>query len=311
MIMVKKYFLSFILIIILALEIFNIDSITNKVASFIMNKPSVLVLPNNEYKKNLNVEFVKENNEFIPFSKQDIIDIYYSVLNNGWEDFTFYCPSEYEDCIKDLIDISNDTNLLTNINNFVHPFNSFSNIETTYDISGEVNIKVTKLYTDEEINIIEDKIDNIYNEIINDKMNSEEKILTIHDYIINNAKYDIAMNETKESIYHSNKALGPLVEGYAICSGYTDAMALFLIKLGVPNYKISNDNHVWNGLYINGNWYHLDLTWDDPFSDNGKDYLLHQYFLIDTEEMLNLSEGTDEHNFDRSIYLEFNMEKDI
>ena len=78
--MVKKYFLSFILIIILALEIFNIDSITNKVASFIMNKPSVLVLPNNEYKKNINVEFVKENNEFIPFSKQDIIDIYYSVF---------------------------------------------------------------------------------------------------------------------------------------------------------------------------------------------------------------------------------------
>ena len=32
---------------------------------------------------------------------------------------------------------------------------------------------------------------------------------------------------------------------------------------GIKNYKIASSNHVWNYVYIENNWYHLDLTWDE------------------------------------------------
>ena len=44
--------------------------------------------------------------------------------------------------------------------------------------------------------------------------------------------------------YASDIAYGPLFEGYGICGGYTDAMELFLEKMGIESYKISSDQHV-------------------------------------------------------------------
>ena len=56
-------------------------------------------------------------------------------------------------------------------------------------------------------------------------------------------------------------------------------------------------------------WLHLDLTWDDPVSNDGKDYLSDKYFLITTEELENIDlEGNPpvtDHNFKKNIYLEF------
>ena len=43
---------------------------------------------------------------------------------------------------------------LSNINNFVHPYNSFTNIKTTISESGEINLEITYLYSEEEINIL-------------------------------------------------------------------------------------------------------------------------------------------------------------
>ena len=100
-------------------------------------------------------------------------------------------------------------------------------------------------------------------------MNQEEKIRAIHDYIINNTEYDVERNETGTSNYDSNTAYGALIQGKAICSGYADAMALFLARFNIPNYKIASGTHVWNAVYINNTWLHLDLTWDDPVSKKG------------------------------------------
>ena len=136
-------------------------------------------------------------------------------------------------------------------------------------------------------------------------MDDQTKILTIHDYIINNSKYDVEKNETGISEYHSSIAYGPLIEGYAICGGYADAMAIFLTKLGFDNYKIASDTHVWNAVLVNGKWLHLDLTWDDPVSEQGVDYLYHKYFLVNNEELIKADGNLNNHLFKKAIYLEF------
>ena len=74
----------------------------------------------------------------------------------------------------------------------------------------------------------------------------------------------------------------------------------FLDKLNIINYKISNSEHIWNLVYLDGKWYHLDLTWDDPISDVNINR--DTYFLITTSELEELNDGT--HKFDKSIYTE-------
>ena len=85
-------------------------------------------------------------------------------------------------------------------------------------------------------------------------------------------------------------------------------MQLFLEKLGVNNYRVSSDNHIWNAVEVDGKWYHLDLTWDDPVTVGVPelDLLEHSFFLISTKELLNFNTG--EHIFDQDIYKELKVE---
>lgn len=302
----KKFIIPIILAILIVLELVFMNPIKNFATDVINNRPELIILPKNEYYKDYDFLYVERSKDYIPYSIKDIRNIFFSVINNGWDEFTFYCPNEYEDCIKDVQTISGNDTLLTNINNYTSPFNAFTSIETTYDDSGEVNIKLNKLYSKEQINIINKEVDRIIKELITDNMNNETKIRTIHDYIINNTYYDKVRNDTGNSTYASNTAYGALIEHQAICSGYADAMELFLNKFNIKNYKIASKTHVWNALYLDNNWYHLDLTWDDPVSERGP-ILDHKYFLVNNDELTKADgNNIDTHIFDKTIYLEFN-----
>lgn len=311
---IKKCFVPLFCICILTFTIIHLDSITDKLAITLERNPSVVLGEGNLYAKEDDFLYVQNTNDFVPLSYNDLLNIYYTITNNGLETFTFYCPSEYKDCLEDVEKISNDPETLTNINNFVHPYNGFSNIRTVISESGEINITITYLYTKEEIEKVNAKVDEIYNAIIDSSMDDYDKIKTIHDYIINHTKYDVERNTSDISSYNSYKAYGPLLEGYATCNGYTDAMALFLTKMGIKNFKVATElmqtdisGHVWNALYLDGKWLHLDLTWDDPVSDDGKDYLQHKYFLISSEDLEKADQGevvVKDHLFNKRIYPE-------
>lgn len=298
----KRFLLPIFLISILFVVYLNIDKITTEFANILDNKPEVVTYPTNNYTKNYEFKYVKQTNNFTPYSYQDLINIIYSILNNGWDNFTFYCPSEYKNCINDIKSISENKVLLTHINNYVHPFNSFKKIKTVYDSNGEVNIKITKLYSKEKIILINKKVDEIINNNITNNMNEEQKIKTIHDYIINNTKYDTVKNTTGKSQYESNTAYGALIENYAVCGGYSDAMEIFLARFKIKNFKVASDKHVWNAVNINNNWLHLDLTWDDPVSSDNQDYLIYSYYLIDSEKLKN--QDSTNHDFLKDIYPE-------
>ena len=282
--------------------IYNDEIISYLVNSFTDFHKDASDIENNTYASNNSYNYVQLTNDFIPKNKKDILNIYYTVINSGMNTFTFYCPSEYKNCIKDIDSISNNQVLLTNINNFVPVYNSFQNIDTEFDSLGKVTINIVHNYTDKQISEIEEKINNVYKDIIDDNMTNEKIIKSIHDYIINNTKYDIDRSDNKVTKYHSDIAYGALIENYAICGGYADSMKLFLDKLDIPNYKISSENHIWNLVKLDDKWYHLDLTWDDPVTSTGEDVLEYDYFLITTEDLEKLE--TDQHIFDKTIYTE-------
>ena len=294
-----KYILTIIILILVGL---NFDKITTFISETLENHPKVIINDPNEYYREVNFNYVKLSKDYIPYSKQDLKDIFYSILNSGYDKFTFYCPKEYTECINDIGLLSEDKDALTSINNFVSPFNSFNNVKIISSTTGEVNVEITKLYNEDEIISIKKRMEEIKNELFTKETSLEDKVLLIHDYIVNHTKYD-EKRVSNESEYKSNIAYGSLIEGYAVCGGYADAMALFLDDLKVPNFKISSATHVWNAIYINNKWLHLDLTWDDPVSINSKtDTLTHKFYLIDTKSLE--SYQISDHDYNKTIYLE-------
>jgi len=300
----KKTFNIILSLLIIGLLIYYIDPITDMIANLLAGEKKVYIERENEYAKKDSFKYVSLTKDFVPYNYQDLLNIYYTVLNNGTENFTFYCPDEYTSCMDDVTNISQDEVILTHITNFVHPYNNFSNVKVKRDSSGEITINVTHLYNEEEIEKINQEVDKIMASTINTEMKTQEKIKVFHDYVINNTKYD--SNYEKGGGYkESSKANGLLFNHYSVCGGYADVMAIFLSKLNVKNYKVASDTHVWNALYLSDEkkWVHLDLTWDDPVTVNSDvDTLLHKFYLIDTKSLEEFK--TDNHNFDKTIYQE-------
>ena len=256
----------------------------------------------NEYCLDDNFNYVENYEGTMLTSKKDIENSIYYAINSGTTEIKRYCSKEYTDCYKDIEEVSNNKELLTNLNNFVHPYNSFDNITFEYD-KETIKIEINHIYTEEEINKINEIVDNFINNNLTNDLSTREKIKIIHDYIIDNADYDTLKTQNiNDDTYKSNTAYGVLVEGYGICSGYSDTMAIFLDKLNVINYKISNDQHIWNLVYIDGRWLHLDLTWDDPISE--ENITRDNFFLINTKVLQSLDDTA--HYYNNEIYTEAN-----
>ncbi len=319
--LIKKNIIALLCGLIIIGVFFNLNKISDKVAEALIKQPTILLEDGNSYQKDYDFDFVKNTTNFMPYSYNDILNIYYTLINKGIKNFSFYCPSEYKECLNDLDKISDaKEGVLPYLNHFVHPFNNFENIITSVRSNGEINITINYLYTDYEKKMIEEKADQIIAEVITKDMSDYDKIKTIHDYIINHTKYDIEQNDKGTSNYLSYKAYGPLLQGYATCNGYTDAMAIFLTKFKIKNFKVATElikddasGHIWNAVYLpnQNKWLHLDLTWDDPVdnpsSPTGKDYLQHKYFLITTSELEKVDQGeviVKEHLFNKSIFHE-------
>ena len=259
-------------------------------------------LEKNKYYKDKNYAYVQNTDDFIAKDKKHLINIFYTVVNSGTTEFTFYCDKKYVNCTKDVVSLAEDKNILSNINNFVHPYNSFEKINTLYDNYGEIKLEVDKVYTDNDINKLNDKVNEIMKKEINDKMNNKQKIEKIHNYIINNGKYATDDIRKKHNDKNYNKANDILLDGYGLCSSYSDAMAIFLFELGIDNYKIASDSHIWNLVNVDKKWLHLDLTWDDPITSSGKDKLEKMFLLIDNKKLKELKVG--KHEYDKNVYKE-------
>lgn len=263
-------------------------------------KKDIVMENYNEYYRDYDFEYVQNTKNFSPTNMQELLNVYYTIINSGNTEFTFYCPSEYSQCLNDVQTISNDQTLLSDINNYVHPFNSFRHVSTEYDSIGRVTLTIEKAYSSDEIELINTKVDELYSNLVDSNDSDYNNILRVHDYIINNSKYDSDRSENNVINYKSDIAYGPLFEGYAICGGYTDLMQLFLERMNIKSFRVSSNQHIWNAVEIDNNWLNLDLTWDDPIVNDGSvDYLEHNFFLIDTFKLHQIEKTEHDFNYER------------
>ena len=277
------------------------EPITEYIVEKIIFSKEIYIEEPNQYALDYDFEYIKTTDDFIADNRQEILNIIYTSLNNGYDNFYFYC--HYEECQEDVSDITEPENLIT-ITNYIHPYNTYRRVYVSTNSFDKVEIRIEKAYTNDNINSINQRLDQIIKEIITDDMSDKEKITVFHNYIIDNTVYDSNYLETNLNDIDnpSHKALGPLFFGKALCGGYADVMAIFLNRLNIPNYRISSSDHIWNFVYLDNNWYHLDLTWDDPVTDSGVNMRLDTFLLITTEQLENLN--TNYHIYDKNVYPE-------
>lgn len=134
-----------------------------------------------------------------------------------------------------------------------------------------------------------DEIDKIIADKITSSMNDFEKEKAIHDYIVLNTAYDYNNYKNGTIPEESYTAYGVFVKHVAVCQGYAEAMKILLNKVGIESTVITGDmktggGHAWNLVKLDGEYYQLDVTHDDPTPDEiGR--VLYSYFNITDKEM--------------------------
>jgi len=113
-----------------------------------------------------------------------------------------------------------------------------------------------------------------------------EQELAVHDYIILNCAYDTSYgaNNERDAYY----AEGVFIHQTAVCDGYAKAFKLCMDILGIPCIRVTGtgdgESHAWNAVQLDGEWYMVDVTWDDPLPDEpGR--VNYEYFNITDEKM--------------------------
>lgn len=128
---------------------------------------------------------------------------------------------------------------------------------------------------------LEEAADKVSKEAL--KIKSEyDRIAFIHDYIAENTVYGHTY-ASSDGLGFEHYAYGALVEGVAVCQGYSAAFTYLCRKSGIECinvYGISKgEYHSWNKVLCDKKWYNVDVTWDDPVS-NFKENITHDYFML-------------------------------
>lgn len=153
----------------------------------------------------------------------------------------------------------------------------------------------------QEMKEVREKAAEIVSATVTADMSDYEIAKALHDYLVLNVEYDHnwmagiyngEIRPAESGIYY------PLMKYKATCGTYADAYKCLLDLAGVPCEKVRGDSdgtdeiaaaldyrygvsHAWNIVQIDGEWYHVDVTWDDL----GGDDICYDYFLK-SDEML-------------------------
>ncbi|WP_409302955.1 DUF5050 domain-containing protein [Peribacillus sp. SCS-155] len=122
------------------------------------------------------------------------------------------------------------------------------------------------------------------------KLKSElDRVLYIHDYIVNNTTYDYGNYLSGTIPQSSYSVYGALIGKKAVCDGYAKAAKLLLNKSGIWAVKVTGyankDLHAWNQVRVDGNYYYMDITWNDPVYNDMRPILSYNYFLVPESQL--------------------------
>lgn len=172
-----------------------------------------------------------------------------------------------------------------------------------YTTDGYVTSIIPAYISDSKDDILEMKdkfnaaVDRLKREI-NSDLSDIDTALEVHNYIASHAEYNTTGYNTGTLSNIDHSAYGVLVEHTGVCDSYSLAYQYIMKCIyNIDTVVVTSQpmNHAWNLIKINGNYYHVDLTWDDgTFTMNGKviDYnVRYLYFLLSDDAISNMSKA--------------------
>ncbi len=128
-----------------------------------------------------------------------------------------------------------------------------------------------------------EKVDAIIENNTEESMTEQQKVKALHDYLVINSKYDASYEDNAINMPHY--AVTIIFEGHGVCDGYAESFKILMNGAGIECKVIYGDTpyglHAWNQVKIDGKWYNMDVTWDDP--DSGKRISYDYYCLPDSK----------------------------
>jgi len=117
---------------------------------------------------------------------------------------------------------------------------------------------------------VDDKVAEIIDSLDLENQTDYNKILTIYNYIRGNVEYDF--DNLEDDDYHlKHSAYGALIDGKAVCQGYSLALYRLLLEAGIDNRVIFGtgtgvtgeaEDHTWNVVKLGDEYYNMDITED-------------------------------------------------
>lgn len=157
----------------------------------------------------------------------------------------------------------------------------------TYRGSGnsvKVTVEVKYLESLEQTAFVNKEVKAAVKKIITPGMNDHQKVKAIHDWVVLRLKYDTS--------YQRYTAYEGLKTGSAVCQGYSLLTYKLLKEAGFTNKIVEgiarppggrSQSHAWNLVLLDGRWYHLDTTWDDPTPDRAGEVSTTYYLRTDAQ----------------------------
>lgn len=141
----------------------------------------------------------------------------------------------------------------------------------------------------EEAAAMQQELDSVTDRLLagTEGLSDYQKLLYFHDYLVRNCIF--SADTENLTVY------GALCRGYAQCEGYAFTFKYLCDLAGIDCITVTGtnaqgDTHAWNIAALNGIWYNIDCTWDDPVLENGSaDFLRRYYFLVPDSDILDIT----------------------
>ncbi len=125
--------------------------------------------------------------------------------------------------------------------------------------------------------------------------------LAFHDWLVNQNTYGFLPAKDDPKQLYSGEGYAALSLGTGVCGAYSEAMKMLCDTVQIPSKVVFGDaystsgwtGHAWNQVQLDGAWYHMDVTFDDPL---GVTTLRHNYFNVTDAEIQK------DHQWNRSAY---------
>ena len=205
-------------------------------------------------------------------------------------------------------DLNLDKNLvlstLADLNARVEGGEAISKLSCYYSRDTELAVAIGLEYcTAQDVAAMQVKLDQLVDQANTLCQTDLEKVFYVHEWLVQNIAYD--REHLSDDVQDDHNLRGALLEGTAVCDGYAKTYALTLRKLGITGVLVTSKDigHAWNMVELDGNWYQVDCTWDDPVDGSDQlGYCMHKHLLCTTEEM------NTNHNDDGDDSVAFDLE---